>query len=176
MQNTYVVHSLEEALNVLKAAKRNVLLQEYIPGGVGSMHMVGLLYDREGKLRRSFVSRSIKTLYPNGGPATAGISVDLPELIEDTQRLLKKIGEWRGPVGVEWMLDPRDNKMKFIEINPRLWGYGSLATGAGINFPADTVELALGHNINHASAYRVGVTMIRTTQDLIFERCPFEIT
>jgi len=175
MKNVETLLSVDVAMEYVKAVAHDVLLQEKIPGPVGSMHLVGLVYDSVGRVARRFSSRSIRTLYPGGGPATGGVSLVNETLVANTETLINSIGTWRGPANVEWMLDPRDGQFKFIEINPRLWGYGYLAVGAGTNFPVTTVELGLGHEVGSDPGFRAGVAMLRTTTDLIFEECPFEL-
>jgi len=174
MRGVMQVASFEEALRVACTTPAELLVQEFIPGPVGSMYLAGLLYDGEGHLVRQFSSRSIRTLYEAGGPATAGISVGCSEIVDATERLVSLIGRWRGPLNAEWMLDPRDGKLKFIEINPRMWGYGYLATGSGLNFPDAIVSLALGTDIGPDPGFRKGVTLVRSTTDLIFTTSPFE--
>lgn len=168
MKDVTQVASFDEALAVSCSTSVELLVQEFIPGPVGNMYLAGILYDGGGSVVRRFSSRSIRTLYPSGGPATAGISVSRPDMVEATERLVGLIGIWKGPLNAEWMLDPRDGKLKFIEINPRMWGYGYLATGSGLNFPAAIVSLALGHDIGPDPGFREGVTLLRSTTDLIF--------
>ena len=173
MRDVNKVETKEDAFAALETYQQEVIVQECIPGKVGDMYLVGLLYDDKGIVRRRFSSRSFKTLYPEGGPATAGISVYLPELIVQTEVLLAAIGGWKGVAGTEWMWDPRDGKYKFIEVNPRLWGYSSLAAGAGAHFHVCLAELALGNDICTDPGFREGVVMIRSSHDVIFETCPF---
>ncbi|MCE9599006.1 MAG: ATP-grasp domain-containing protein [Spirochaetia bacterium] len=175
MRGVFLVESIAEAVKQLQSADSDCLIQECIPGAIGSMHLVGLLFNRDGKVIRRFSSHSIRTLYANGGPATAGISKNLPELIRTTERIFESLGGWRGPANVEWMLDPRDGRFKFIEVNPRLWGYGFLAVGAGVNFPVALVEAALGRDPGADPGFKDGITMVRTTHDLIFDACPFDV-
>lgn len=174
MKGVTQVGSFDEALAASCGTSAELLVQEFIPGPVGSMYLAGLLYDGGGSVVRRFSSRSIRTLFPSGGPATAGVSVSRPDMVAATERLVGLIGTWRGPLNAEWMLDPRDGKLKFIEINPRMWGYGYLATGSGLNFPAGIVSLALGHDIGPDPGFREGVTLLRSTTDLIFATSPFE--
>jgi len=175
MRDVGRVSSIDEALHLLLNQKEEFIVQEFIPSPVGNMYIVGLLYNRAGQVMRKFSSRSIRTLFPDGGPATAGVSVHVPEIIDASIKLLAHIGRWQGPLMVEWLRDPRDNQFKFIEINPRIWGYNYLATGSGINFPAATVELCLNRDIGPDPGFKTGVTMLRITHDLIFPECPFEL-
>ncbi len=175
MRDVSRVSSIDEALQMLLNQKEEFIVQEFIPSPVGNMYIVGLLCNRAGQVMRKFSSRSIRTLFRDGGPATAGVSVHVPEIIDASMKLLAHIGQWRGPLMVEWLRDSRDNQFKFIEINPRIWGYNYLATGSGINFPAATVELCLDREVGPDPGFKDGVTMLRVTQDLIFPECPFEL-
>jgi predicted ATP-grasp superfamily ATP-dependent carboligase len=176
MKGIIQVNSFDAAVKYTCLGSEDLLVQEFIPGSVGSMHLAGLLYNENGKVVRRFSSRSTRTLYPNGGPATAGISVNCPDMIENTETLVSALGVWKGPLNAEWMLDPRDGKLKFIEINPRMWGYGYLATGCGLNFPAGIVSLALGMDIGTDPGFLDGVTLLRSVTDLVFKESPFKLS
>lgn len=173
MKGVLLTEDAEEALLYAKGLTSDFVIQELIPAKVGGMHLVALAYDREGTLCRSFASRSICTLFENGGPATGGITVEVPDLVEKTAAVLQAVGKWKGPAAVEWLLDPRDGEFKFVEINPRIWGYSSLATGAGANFASYVVDLALGKDIGPDPGYKKNVAMLRTFQDVIFEQPEF---
>ena len=175
MRGVSRVDTFDAALAAAVNQQIEWIAQEFIPGLIGSMYLAGLLYDDAGKVVRRFSSRSIRTLYPSGGPATAGISVDQPQMIAATERLVATVGKWRGPLNAEWMLDPRDRRLKFIEINPRMWGYGYLATACGLNFPEAIVALARGQDIGPDPGFRVGVTMLRSTVDLVFPAPPYKL-
>jgi len=173
MRDVIRVHSIAEAVQALERIRADALVQEFIPSPVGNMFIVGLMCGPDGEVKRRFSSRSIQTLYPEGGPATAGIAVRRDDIIEETVRLLTLVGGWRGPAMVEWLRDVRDGSMKFIEINPRIWGYSYLATGAGLNFPEAAVDLCMGRSIPADPGFREGTTMIRVTRDLIFDQPPY---
>ena len=175
MRGVEKVETMEHALKVATGMKSEIFVQECIPGKIGSMHLVALMCNDSGQVVRRFSSRSFCTLFPEGGPATAGITTDNPQLIADTEKLLNELGHWRGPAAVEWMLDPRDGQYKFIEVNARLWGYSSLAAGSGAKFHEYLADLSLGQDIGEDPGFKVGVVMMRATQDLIFETCPFEL-
>lgn len=60
--------------------------------------------------------------------------VDIPLLKEISERFLGSI-DYYGLAEVEFIRDPRDRQFKLLEINPRIWGWHSLAVGAGVNLP-----------------------------------------
>ncbi len=58
-------------------------------------------------------------LYPeNGGTSTLNSIVDRPDIIESCRRLVRNM-DLRGIVGIDIMIDRRDNIGKVIEINVR---------------------------------------------------------
>lgn len=175
MRGVEKVQSTSQVHRYLRDSDEELIVQEFIPGAVGSMYLAGMVYDRSGTMVRSFASRSIRTLYEGGGPATAGISVESDPIVRDTQSLIDSLGGWIGPVCAEWMLDPRDGQFKFIEINPRLWGYSYLSKVAGSPFAEHVADLSLGKNIGPDQGYTVGAVLMRSTVDLGWRNCPFPI-
>lgn len=146
------------------------LIQEVIPGKEGSMYAFGTIADKNHQLKTAFTSRSIKTKFEHGGPAIAGESVRSERVIELGKKIINSLKGWIGPAMVEFMLDPRDKNFKLMEINPRLWGYNYLATGAGINFPKLIVDLALNKEIPYHDDFDEGKILIRYPDDIIVEK------
>lgn len=147
-----------------------LLVQELIPGKQGSMYLFGTVTDRTHQCKAVFNSRSLKTKFEFGGPAIAGESVRNERLTELGKRMVDALERWVGPLMIEFMLDPRDQEFKLIEINPRLWGYNYLATAAGINFPKLVVDLALGESVPCCDVYEEGKVLIRVPNDIIVDR------
>ena len=175
MKGVHTVNNIQEMNEKVQLAECECILQEKIPGNAGSMYTAALLYDKEGKIIRSFVSRSLTTLYEDGGPATSGESVHAPELLKRLQILVNCIGGWSGPISSEWMLDPRDNEWKFIEVNPRHWGYGYLAVASGCNFPLANAAVTCGDNPKKDSGYEYGVVIARNIFDYTLKKHPFKL-
>jgi len=175
MKGVFTVNSPKEAVEKIRSLDRECILQEKIPGGAGSMYLSALLYDKKGNVVRSFASRSLLTLYEDGGPATAGESIHSPVLISRLETLVNSVGPWSGPINAEWMLDPRDNEWKFIEINPRHWGYGYLAVASGCNMPLANANIICDDNVSQDSGYNCGVVMARNTFDYVLNKHPFKL-
>ena len=70
------------------------------------------------------------------------------------------------------MLDPRDSEFLSIEINPRIWGYSSLAAGSGAVFHEWLAESSLGIDIGSDPGFKEGVFMICANWDLILDEMP----
>ncbi|HEY9143838.1 MAG TPA: ATP-grasp domain-containing protein [Arenimonas sp.] len=105
-------------------------VQEIIPGPESSITLFAGYVDSGGALRQGFTARKLRQ-YPAGfGSASLVISEDNTDTRELCERFLPAIG-YRGVCGVEFKRDPRDGRLKIIEINPRptLWFQLSHAAG-----------------------------------------------
>lgn len=129
------------------------LVQEYIKGrGYG----VFALFNKNSKVRASFVHKRIREYPITGGQSTFCESVEDAEILNCGLKLLEKLN-WYGLAMVEFKLDERDNKPKLMEINPRFWGSMPLAIASGVDFPYLLYKLAIDGDIEPVTSYRTGV-------------------
>ncbi len=159
-----------EAIEAYRQLNRKSILQELIPGGAGSVYLVACLYDRQSKLKASFVSRSLKTLNREGGPAVVGEAVIDNDLRNMGIQLIESLGKFVGMAAIEFKIDSRDSLPKLLEINPRLWGYSRLAYASGINFHKMVVQLALDEDVEEQHSYKTDTLMVRHYDDRVFSR------
>jgi len=131
------IADLDEAYE--KAAPYAPMLQEVVPGDDKELYTVGSYLDREGRALGVFCGRKLRQtprsrkLVPRGvGSCRHGESLWVPELVEDSLRLLA-ICDFTGISQVEFKRDPRSGEFKLMEINPRLWMWHSLAAACGVN-------------------------------------------
>lgn len=124
-----------------KAAPYAPMLQEVVPGGDKELYTVGSYLDRDGRALGIFCGRKLRQtprsrkLVPRGvGSCRHGEAVWIPEIVEDSLRLLK-VCDFTGISQVEFKRDPRDGRYKLMEINPRLWMWHTLAAACGVNLP-----------------------------------------
>lgn len=109
------------------------LVQEIVPGAESQITLFGGYIDQAGQPRQCFTGRKLRQ-YPAG---FGSASLVTSEPCEDTLRLtldfLRKIG-FRGICGAEYKRDPRDGRLKIIEINPRptLWFQATHQAGCRI--------------------------------------------
>lgn len=110
-----------------------VIIQEIIPGDSYNQYSACFFFNRDWSVVSLLVRR--KRQYPPdfGYCATFVESIKDQELFEIAQTILKKIGFW-GLCEVEFKMDERDGKYKFLEINPRTWKWHSLANSSGSPF------------------------------------------
>ncbi len=172
-QGIFFVQTADELKKAFTRLKKEFgeipLVQEMIPGGTGSVYMVGLLLDEKSEVKAEFVGRSLQTKFDFGGPATVGESMDAPETIHYAKKIVQATGPWKGVVSVEFKKDEKTGEFKLLEINPRIWGYNFLATQAGIDFPYLAVRTFRGEDVGFQAEYKKGLILVRCIEDRVME-------
>lgn len=155
-----IANNEEELMNFYEEAHRIQscpIIQEYI--GLGDRYDVCLLFDKNHELKAHFIQKEIRHFPIDMGPSTLQISVESPELLEMAVKIMKKL-PWYGVVELEFMVDKEDNKLKFMEINPRFWGSLQMAIVAGVDFPWMLYKLGVEGVVESINKYKIG-TMCR---------------
>ncbi|MEW6443455.1 MAG: ATP-grasp domain-containing protein [bacterium] len=113
------------------------------------------LFNHASRLRASFVYQELRQYPVNGGPATFAVSVKNPDVVRLGTELLEGLG-WKGVAHIDFLVDPRDNRPKLLEINPRFWMSLPLAVFCGVDFPYLLYEIALSGDVEPVTDYRAG--------------------
>lgn len=144
-----------------------VIIQEYIRGTEVNVVALG---DGTGRTVGAVPMR--KQYITDKGKAWGGITLDAPDMIELTHRLINAT-KWKGGMELELIRDDK-NELYLIEINPRIPAWVYLAVGAGQNIPEALVKLALGIPVPSYTDFRKGIIFIRYSFDMICNREEFE--
>jgi predicted ATP-grasp superfamily ATP-dependent carboligase len=99
-----------------------------------------------------------------GRAATYVETIEHPEIEELSERFLRAI-DYYGLVEVEFKQDPRDGQFKLLDVNARTWGFHSIGTPAGVDFPYLLYADQVGKPIDRYRA-RSGVGWLRLVTDL----------
>ena len=141
----HIFHSKEEMrayVNEKRITLSNYVIQEYIPQG--SRVMGGnVMIDRDGNIKSSYLYICEHLFPEDGGTSTLNAILDRPDIKENCERLVTLMS-LRGEIGVDLMLDARDNIGKVIEINPRPVHGITLGFVAGVNHAQQILEDAFG--------------------------------
>ncbi|HEY8804695.1 MAG TPA: ATP-grasp domain-containing protein [Clostridium sp.] len=151
-----IVNNKEEFIKVYEEIHQVYgfpIIQEYI--GIGDRYDVCLLFDNANELKAQFVQKEIRHFPIDIGPSTMQESVEAPEVLQYALSIMKKL-PWKGVVELEFIVDTRDNKFKFMEINPRFWGSLQLAITAGVDFPWMLYKLSVERKVEETSKYKTG--------------------
>lgn len=119
-----------------------------------------IFIDKDGNIKSSFLYRCHRFYPLTGGTGTFNMTFDRTDVHEECARLVKIMG-LRGCVGVDLMIDPRDNKAKVIEINPRILACSKIGFIAGVNQAFQIIEDIYGDTVTSMMDYKsdVGVRM-----------------
>jgi D-aspartate ligase len=134
----------------------HLIIQEYIPQEGGMQYQAEAFLDESSKLKVCMVIEKPRFFPVHGGTSTANVTISHPG-IENTTRLLLEGLNWKGAADVDYILDPRDNIVKILEINPRVTAGIKIGFVAGIDFADLHVKLALGQNIPNIDNYKLGI-------------------
>jgi len=113
---------------------QEILIQEFIPGGARNLYSY-FGYFKEGRPVSGYSARRLRQ-HPRelGKASTYAVSVHIPELEAMATDLLTGIG-YTGIAEVEFMFNPNHARFELLEVNPRIWGWITLAIHAGIDLP-----------------------------------------
>jgi D-aspartate ligase len=140
-----------------------LMVQELVPGG-GETQFSYAALAVDGKPLAALTARRTRQYPADFGRASTYVeTVDAPDLVEPSLRLLERIA-FTGLVEVEFKRDPRDGRFKLLDVNPRVWGWHSLCGAAGVDFSWLLWRLVNGEEVP-ATAARAGVRWMRLTTD-----------
>ena len=123
-----------------------LILQEIVPGGDDAFYTCGMYLDASSLPLGVFVSRKVRQ-HPRGfGEARIAESHWVDEVADVTLRLLSELS-FHGVSGTEYKRDPRDGRLKLMEVNARHWLHHPLATAAGVNLSFIAYSDALGRPV-----------------------------
>ena len=124
-------------------AKRipNAICQEFIKG---TEHTCDVYVDFNMKVRCVVPRKRIEV---RAGEVSKGQIVKHPQIMSEAERLVETLGAGPGVITLQLFLTV-DDKVKFIEINPRFGGGIPLSIKAGANFPKWILQELLASKVN----------------------------
>ncbi len=143
-----------------------VVLQELIPGAESELVVGAVLTDVTGAPRHVLTARKLRQFPRDFGSGSLVQTQHLPEVRALSEQVVGLLG-YRGVCGTEFKRDPRNGRLRLIEINPRPTLWFDLCRAAGTHLiRAHFQELATGR-ISPIRAQRDGVTWRYWARDLI---------
>ena len=108
----------------------SLMIQEYIPGGDGSVWMLNGYFDEQAECLFSITAKKIHQTPVYTGMTALGVCLPNPAIESATKTLVRAVG-YKGILDIGYRYDARDGLYKLLDANPRL--------GA-------TFRLFVGHN------------------------------
>lgn len=158
-----LIEKYKQVVSYLEPSQ-SLMVQELITGGTNSLYSVGCLFNN-GELLADVVVKRIRQHPMDFGHATTfARTMDIGELEETAKKILAAMN-YRGLAEVEFMHDVRDGKYKLLEVNARIWGWHTIAIGAGVNLPYLSYLDILGKEVKQAGFIK-GINWIRLATDI----------
>lgn len=155
----------EAAYRVMEEAGCGCLIQETIRGGDDQFYGTLSCFSRFGRPLTTFAKRKLRQ-YPEGfGNGSVQISVDMPELVERSEAVLRGLG-CNGFASIEYKFDAADGRMKLIEINPRMVSGLQMAVDSGCDLPWIGYRDLTGLPAEEPPGYRSGVLLVNESWEL----------
>jgi predicted ATP-grasp superfamily ATP-dependent carboligase len=152
----------EKARRQIRAEE--ILIQEIIPGDGEEQYSYCALV-QHGQPHSTLVARRARQHPREFGRAASYVeTVELPVIEELSQRFLRAIN-YHGLVEIEFKRDPRDGKYKLLDVNARAWGFHSIGSAAGVDFPYLFFADQMGVATNRTRA-KAGVGWLRLLTDV----------
>jgi len=140
-----------------------LMVQEIVPGG-GETQFSFAAVCREGRPVASLTARRTRQYPAQFGRASTFVeTIACPEIVQPSLRLLGAL-RYSGLIELEYKRDARDGVFKLLDMNPRVWGWHSLCTDAGVDFPWLMWLLVNGDDVPPCEA-RLGVGWLRVSTD-----------
>ncbi len=142
----------------------DVMVQELIPGG-GERQLSFAAACRDGEPVMS-VTAQRRRQYPVdfGRSSTFVETVDRPDVPKPALLMLQEL-RLDGLVEIEFKEDPRDGRLKLLDVNARAWGWHSIGAAADVDFAHGAWLMAMGENVAPCRA-RPGVRWARLVLDV----------
>ena len=118
------------------------VVQELIPGEGESQLSYAGLWDR-GREVCGLTARRSRQFPAEFGTSPFVETTEQPRVTAEAHKLLAAVG-YHGLVEVEFKLDARDNSLRVLDVNTRIWAWIGLGAAAGLDFPMLAAELAFG--------------------------------
>jgi predicted ATP-grasp superfamily ATP-dependent carboligase len=141
-----------------------VVVQDLIPGGADVLYSFCPFFKNGEVLASITAKRSRQHPMTFGHASTFAELVSVPELKAPAVKFLQAIGYY-GLCEVEFMYDRRDGRYRFLEVNPRIWGWHGLAIAAGVNLPGLLYDDMLGRPLEPCTPVS-NLKWIRMTTDI----------
>ncbi len=129
-------------------------IQEKIP--YIDKYKVEVLLNNDFKVRATSVLKVIRQYPFETGPSCFVETVNRPDLLKWSLEFLKPLNYY-GVADFDFVIDKRDGKPKFMEINPRFWGSLQAAITAGVDFPYLLYKMVEEGDVNISYNYKTGV-------------------
>lgn len=157
---------LQARYETTRAEYVHCIVQEFVPHS-GMQYKAEVILDASGRSLCGGVYDKPRYYPPTGGSSTLNSTVDRPDILDYGTRFLQGIG-WYGMGDCDFIVDPRDNVPKLMEVNPRFTRSIKILVEAGLEYPYVLYRLALGLPVEPQFDYKKGLYMRYFLSDCVW--------
>lgn len=171
-RKAYLAHDRDELSIQLDEINRKYPLdqaftQELIPDVGTNMTISFTAFCVNGDIKAHWSGAKLREHPKQFGTATFCKSIYQNDYLEQSKTLLAALN-YTGVCEIEYLFDPRDNKYKLIEINPRTWLWVGLAKACGIDYPLMVYNHLNGLDFDYPEKYKIGLKWRNFWTDMFF--------
>jgi predicted ATP-grasp superfamily ATP-dependent carboligase len=156
---------LEDAYHAMRGSGLDFLVQEKIPGEDDRLWALQTYIDATGSPKAIFTKRKLRQ-FPRGiGDSSCQVGERNDEVASLGLSLLASI-QHRGCAGVEFKEDPRDGRLKLIEVNPRSLATNHHAVVSGVDIPFIHYRDVCQDQVRMEDSFEEGIKWIHLARDL----------
>jgi D-aspartate ligase len=143
-----------------------LVAQEVVPGDDDQLWVCNGTFDQDHTLVGAFTFRRLGLSPPHFGVTSYAVSARNDKVLELVAALGRAL-RYVGPAMIEFKRDGRDQRYKFLEINPRLGMCNAFDTRCGVENVLNSYRLAVGDRpVPMAGPQRDGVMFLSLLDDL----------
>lgn len=165
-------YKIESKTELIKIVKENdidlmkMVVQECLPIE-SELISDNLFIDKEGRVKSSFIYKCHRFYPLSGGTGTFNMTIDRNDVHKECSNLTRMMG-LRGCIGVDLMIDPRDNLPKVIEINPRILACSKIGFVAGVNQAVQILQDIYSEEVDSMMNYKLDVGVRMSQIDVLW--------
>lgn len=144
---------LEEAYEKVVGKHGPCIIQEKIRG---QRYSFSCLSNFKGQPRRICLYKTLRMHPLSGGPNSAVITEDNPDIIDHGLKMVRAI-KWGGVASLQFLVDEEDGKPKLIDFNSRFFGSMQAPISAGVDYPLQFYRMMLEGDIEEDYGFTVGL-------------------
>lgn len=171
-KKAFLARNEDELRNILTSIRGlvdndDILVQELIPSDGSNKTVSFTAFSVNGEIKAYWMGVKVREHPLEFGTATFTRSIYIRECYKQSIPLLKAIN-YSGVCEIEYLLDPKDNKYKLIEINARTWLWVGLAKACGVDYAKMIYDYVNNQKIIYPKDYLIGLNWINPVTDLFF--------
>lgn len=171
-KKAFLARNEDELRNILTSIRGlidndNILIQELIPSDGSNKTVSFTTFSVNGEIKAFWMGVKVREHPLEFGTATFARSIYIRECYEQSISLLKAIN-YSGVCEIEYLLDPKDNRYKLIEINARTWLWVGLAKACGIDYAKMIYNYVNGLQNIYPTEYNTELKWRNTFTDIAY--------